>query len=147
MKDKAKTKKPGFFKTLGGFIVIFCMFGAMLPSEDLSPEAVAAGSERDQQKAEARMERYLRRCTVDRYDIGAYVAAQTAVKRRLNDPRSARFPITPPNMRLDKSDCSFRFAGSYSAKNGFGGRIRGNYAIHIRRQINGDWHVLDFAAS
>ena len=149
MKDKTEKKRSRLLLWSSALI----MTGAIvlgvssLPGPDMSPEAVAARAERQLEKQEARMAKYLRRCTEDRYDIAAYVTAQTAVKQRLKDPRSARFPALPPNMRVDRSDCSFRFNGTYSAKNGFGGRVRGNYAIQARRLINGDWQLLDIQIS
>lgn len=61
------------------------------------------------------------------------------MEERLNDPRSARFEDASKNLRLDNTTCTFSVTGEFSAKNGFGGRVRGYYDVKVRRTEDGRW--------
>ncbi|MEM6411969.1 MAG: hypothetical protein AAF683_10590 [Pseudomonadota bacterium] len=139
--DKQPKKKKGW---LGAAIVCIGSFAfATLPEPDpldMSPEAVA---EREQQKLErqrqlAEIARQREICDVSKHRSTAIVTARYLVKERLNDPRSARFPRAPSQLTVDQSTCTFAIAGEYSAKNAFGGRVRGSYAMNVQVDADGN---------
>lgn len=118
------------FAAIGGIMYL----GATNPSEDL--EAVdMTSAEREAQAAE----KFQRRCTVKRYGGTAFVMAQSHIKRRLNDPRSAKFGYQPAATTVDPASCTFTILGEFTAKNGFGGRVRGSYLVEIKRTRDGGW--------
>lgn len=88
---------------------------------------------------EQQASKYQRRCTVKRYGSMAFVMAQSHIKQRLSDPSSAKFGYKPASTSVDSSTCTFTILGEFSAKNGFGGRVRGSYFVKIKRYEDGSW--------
>ena len=68
--------------------------------------------------------------------------AQFEVKDRLNDPRSARFNLRPDQINVDTDACVFSIRTEFSAKNGFGGRIRSVFAARMMRHEDENWSTL-----
>ena len=81
-------------------------------------------------------------CTVENFGTGAYMMAQFEVKNRLNDPRSARFNLRPDQISVDTDTCVFSIRSEFSAKNGFGGRIRSMFAARMMRHDDESWSTL-----
>lgn len=132
----AKKKKSS---GIGGFIVLAALcgivyLGAANRGDDVSL-AKTTPAEREAQLAAD----YQKRCTVKRYGSTAFVMAQSQIKRRLNDPGSAKFGYKPSATTVDSSSCTFTIVGDFTAKNGFGGRVRGAYLVTIKRKRNGGW--------
>lgn len=78
-------------------------------------------------------------CTLSRYGSEAFALTTAYIKPRLNNPGSAKFPYRDEYIRIDQSTCTFHIAGEFSAKNGFGGRVRGLYDVQLRRTQKGGW--------
>ena len=81
-------------------------------------------------------------CTVENFGTDAYIMAQLAVEDRLNDPRSARFNLRPDQISVDTDTCVFSIRTEFSAKNGFGGRIRSVFAARMMRHEDESWSTL-----
>ena len=81
-------------------------------------------------------------CTVEDFGQLAYVMAQSAVKDRLNDPASARFNLRPDQISVDQDTCVFSIRTEFSAKNGFGGRIRSVFVARLMRNEDDSWSTL-----
>ncbi len=82
-------------------------------------------------------------CTVEDFGQLAYVMAQSAVKDRLNDPASARFNLRPDQINVDTDTGVFSIRAEFSAKNGFGGRVRSVFAARMMRHEDDSWSTLD----
>ena len=131
---KAQTKTQGWtvwaVLILCGFILYNC--------------GVISIKDADEAGAEPRAKRpYAETCTVGRYGVDASLYMRTIVKRRLNDPGSARFPNALDGVRVDRATCTFTVTGEFSAKNGFGGRVRGYYNVRLQRSEDGKWSLVD----
>lgn len=116
--------------TIGGIMYL----GATNPSDEFKVADVSS-AEREAQAAAT----FQKRCTVKRYGGMAFVMAQSHIKRRLNDPGSAKFGYQPAATTVDPASCTFTVLGEFSAKNGFGGRVRGSYLVKIKRTPDGAW--------
>ena len=81
-------------------------------------------------------------CTIENFGTGAYIMAQFEVKDRLNDPGSARFALRPDQISVDPDTCVFSIRSEFSAKNGFGGRIRSVFAARMMRHEDDSWSTL-----
>lgn len=81
-------------------------------------------------------------CTIENFGTGAYIMAQFEVKDRLNDPGSARFNLRPDQISVDPATCVFSIHSEFSAKNGFGGRIRSVFAARMMRHEDDSWSTL-----
>ena len=133
---KAEKKKSGWL----GWALVFGIVGLLYVGASnpfpagppLTPEQIAEKEAEDAANYQAR-------CTVDRYGSMAFVMLQAPIKKRLNDPGSARFGHRPQSITVDSSSCMFTVTGEFSAKNGFGGRVRGTYIGQIIRTRDGGW--------
>ena len=81
-------------------------------------------------------------CTVENFGTDAYIMAQFEVKDRLNDPGSARFNLRPDQINVDTETCVFSIRSEFSAKNGFGGRIRSVFTARMMRYDDDSWSTL-----
>ena len=76
---------------------------------------------------------------------GAWVAAKTFVKRNLKNPRSAEFAWSSGSsgVSINAHDCQWTVASYVDATNSFGGTIRSQWALTVKRESNGDWRLVD----
>lgn len=81
-------------------------------------------------------------CTLENYGQLAYVMARSSVKDRLNDPGSARFSLQADQINVDTETCVFSIRSEFSAKNGFGGRIRSVFTARMMRHEDDSWSTL-----
>jgi hypothetical protein len=65
--------------------------------------------------------------------IGAFVASQSFVSKRLKSPSTAEYPYFSENGVIVNFErkCHFKVAGYVDAQNGFGATIRSRYVIDI----------------
>ena len=81
-------------------------------------------------------------CTVENFGTDAYIMAQFEVKDRLNDPGSARFNLRPDQISVAPETCVFSIRSEFSAKNGFGGRVRSMFVARMMRHEDESWSTL-----
>lgn len=138
---EGKKKKSG----KGGLLVVATLAGitgvgiANSPEDSPGEQPIPSTVEAEIDQEAAKLAAFYNSCSVDRYGTGAFVAMKLYVKQRLNDPGSAKFSYRRDLIRVDRSSCTFFLSGAFSAKNGFGGRVRGAYEVELRRTQKGGW--------
>lgn len=130
---KRKSGKWGWIVVAG--IIGVAWLGATNPTEQTVP--LTAEQKADQEAA--KVAAFYKDCTLSRYGSEAFALMTAYIKPRLNDAGSAKFPYRDEYIRIDQSTCTFHIAGEFSAKNGFGGHVRGDYDAELRRTPKGKW--------
>jgi len=77
--------------------------------------------------------------------ISAWVAAKNFVRRNLKNPRSAEFAWAAGSdgVSINAHDCQWTVASYVDATNSFGGTVRSQWALTVKRKSNGDWLLVE----
>lgn len=78
-------------------------------------------------------------------EIGAFVASQELVERRLKSPSTAEFPrINAEGVRVaELEECRFMVKAYVDSQNGFGAQIRSVYLAELKYFRDGEyWEAL-----
>lgn len=135
---KERARKGSAKGAVFGWVLILGSAFAALSFVGANQDDIRAASETTPRPEQS----YADKCTVRRYGSDAVVYMQTVVKQRLNDPGSARFPRALDGVSVDRATCTFTVRGEFSAKNGFGGRVRGYYTVILQRSEDGRWSMI-----
>jgi len=85
-----------------------------------------------------------RQASCSRDNVGAYVMAQEAVKIMLKNPRGAEFSYRSSDRLVrEQPTCTYHVASWVDATNSFGGTVRRNWAMVLKKNLDGSWKRID----